>query len=36
VACNQAQIDDGYGNVIVCRACVNEREVFLPLVLRDW
>jgi uncharacterized repeat protein (TIGR01451 family) len=35
-ACNQAQIDDGHGNVYVRRAFVNAHEIFLPLVLRDW
>jgi uncharacterized repeat protein (TIGR01451 family) len=34
--CNQAQVDDGYGNVYVRQAWVNAYEIFLPLVLRDW
>jgi uncharacterized repeat protein (TIGR01451 family) len=34
--CNEAQINDGYGNVYDRRAYVNGHFVFLPLVLRNW
>ncbi len=36
VAVNQAQIDDGLGNIYVRRALVNGLKVFLPLTLKSY